>query len=272
MAIYKISFGKSTSSNYNVAVEIASNFQSYKQSGEGKNIKHEVTFGEEEIDLFFELYDLVGRWKSSTIYIDGARILHGQSNFLWCFRERQNAFDKNEYCFGKDDNNSYNDNFFGCKYIKVNPLSYSGLKGYGEMDRSGTFNINKDKIKHELDIGLKQYGACPAFDYSRTINLYNKIPDKIKPTKSSEWEYVSEYTEEGQVAVSVKLKDAKNVVSIGERASSYKREIIIESETNTGKSVSPDAKIKQNPTQNKGCASILLLSILPFAAVLNVLL
>lgn len=261
MAKYTIRFGKSTSVNYDAAVEIASEFPSYKQTGEGRNILHEVTFEEEQLDLFFELYDLVGRWKSTSIYFNGERILHGRSNFLWCFRERQNAYDKDDYCFSRDDGSHHTDNYFGCRFIKPNPLEWKGLQGYGEMDRSGTFHVNKDRIQHELSIALKEYGSCPAFNYKRAISLMESIPEKINPNSNSEWEYVTDYTAEGEVATAVRLKNPRKSGPLLEDSTKH-----IEIDMTKELTASTKPTKKSNPMkplgQSSGCGAFTLMGLI----------
>lgn len=82
-----LKFGKSTSQNYPYAVEVASEFNTYRESGEGRSITHTVAFTSDQINDFFDFYDLVGRWKSCRIYIDGEFVPPNRRGFLWCFRE-----------------------------------------------------------------------------------------------------------------------------------------------------------------------------------------
>lgn len=254
--MYTIRFGRSTSSNYNIAVEIASGFPTYIQKGEGKDILHEITFEEDQLDMFFELYDIVSRWKSTSIYLDGERILQGRDNFLWCFRNRNKAYDKEEYCFNLDDGNAHTDNYFGCRFINANPLSWKGLQGFGQMDKSGTFYVDKDRLQHELDVSLKEYGACPAFDYQRSLRLLEQIPNKIQPNKHRDWEYVTDYTDMGTVAVAVKLKNSQSSGPLIE-TQRIQHDVDL-SEIIEQKKIQPEPKPSPKPV---GCASIAFIAL-----------
>ena len=202
MSSFLIKFGKSTSKNYEYAVELASRFDTYEKEGNDKTILHSVLFSDKQLDDFFQLYDLVGKWKSTKIYIDGELLLN--HNFLWCFKERSYAYSPVDYCFNKEDGNSYNDNYFGCKYIEVNPLSYQGLSGFGTMKEDGTFIVDKNKIHHYLMNCARRFGPCPAFDLNNMIGLLNELPDEINPRRQKDWEYVFEYSDGREHAVAVK--------------------------------------------------------------------
>ncbi|QTB25236.1 hypothetical protein [Lysinibacillus sphaericus] len=258
MTNYTIKFGKSTSANYEVAVDISSRFNTYKVSGEGKSIIHEVNFSDSELHYFFELYEIVGRWKSTSIFIDGERILSTNSHFIRCFKDRQDAYNKSDYCFNKDDGNPYNDNYFGCKYVTVNPSGWKGLEGYGDMNPNGTFYVNKDKMKHELEISLKNFGSCPAFDYSNMISLLDKIPNQINPKTNKGWTYVTDYVDGNEIARAVKfVGDKQN----GPILNSYRRDVPNDRVTQ---------RIERNSStqQPKGCAGALLLGLSPLVITL----
>lgn len=209
---FVIKFGKSSSQNYPYAVELASRYDTYEKKGDGKNLVHIVSFSPEQLNDFFELYDLVGRWKSCSIYIDGELVPPSKLSFLWCYRERIKAYDQKAYCYGRDDGHSGNDNDFGCRHSRVDLYGWHGLKGYGEMDRRGVFHVNKDKLRHDVLTNLESYQLCPAFNMETVIKGIDQIPDAIDPRKERDWEYVTDYEDDKVIAVAVRKKEKKRGV------------------------------------------------------------
>lgn len=224
----KITFGKSSSQNYSYAVELASQYDTYEQIGEGKDIIHSVTFSFEKINDFFELYDLVGRWKSTSIFIDGEKLPPSGMSFLWCYKEHLRAYNPSEYCHGKDDAHSHNDNDFGCRHTGINLYGWYGLSGYGEMDKQGNFHVNKDKLKHDIMKNLENYRFCPALNMEKIQKAIDAIPDVINPNKHRSWEYVTDYDEDQQIAVAVRKKERQKGYTIKETDNDYHKTTNIE--------------------------------------------
>lgn len=202
-----IEFGKSSSANYTAAVQAAKQYPTYEEIGEGKDIRHKVTFDSESLSSAAELLDLVGRWKSTTFTIDGKLV---SASKVWpglsCYIERSKAFDPTEYCFGKDDAERYNDNDLGCRHCGINPYSWQGLKGFGSMTADGAFVVDKERLRHEVFRNLEDYVWCPALDQKKIEEKLKRIPDVIDPRKNRQWEYITEYEGGKEIAVAVRKK------------------------------------------------------------------
>lgn len=210
-----LKFGKSTSQNYPYAVEVASEFNTYRESGEGRSITHTVAFTSDQINDFFDLYDLVGRWKSCRIYIDGEFVPPNRRGFLWCFRERVKAYDQKNYCFGGENGISCNN--FGCIYSRIEIHGWNGLKDYGSMDPTGIFHVNKDKLRHDVYKNIEEFKFCPALNLATVEKGINEIPDNINPKRNRDWEYVVEYDDNGNdIATAVRKKDRKNGLKLSQ--------------------------------------------------------
>ncbi|MBH0171063.1 hypothetical protein [Fictibacillus sp. 18YEL24] len=256
MTQFTIRFGKSSSQNYEYAVEYASRFDTYELKGTDKNPEHWVSFSENDINSFFELHELVGRWKSSNSFIDG-ELLVG-NNILWCYKNHLDAFSPEKYCYGLDDGSKYNDSYFGCRHISANPLNYNGLTGYGTMNSKGVFTLNKDKIAHDIDITAKKLGICPAFNLIQMKKDLEILPDKIDPKKDTNWEYVKEYSDGKNKAISVRLKNESDGYEL-ENSSTY-YEIQTETVIN---------EVASSKKQSPGCATMLIFALSSIGALLT---
>lgn len=204
----EISFGCSTSANYLKAVDICKKNPSYIESGEGKNLNHKILLPITEVELISNIYDLVGSWKSSQMLINGHTSTKKDLTYygVGCFRNRQKAYKPEQYCFGESD---YEANIWGCKRLNM-PIYEcgGGWLDYGNFDKSGVWYFDKNKIKHEVELAIKENELCPVLNRVRIIETLEKIPDSINPQTDKNWEYVTNYEEvDGEfkdVAVGIK--------------------------------------------------------------------
>lgn len=175
-----LAFGRSTSKNYNLAVERAMKHPSYAEEKEGKDVTHKVLFGFEEIDELRTLLDLVGQWKSTALYINNKAVPYSDVfQVIYCYSERQRAFNQEEYCQGRDDASSYNDNDLGCRHCGVNPYSWNGLVEFGHIEKDGSFVVNKDKLVHTVARNLDNFLICPALNAKSIEKKLKAFPSSV---------------------------------------------------------------------------------------------
>jgi len=51
------------------------------------------------------------------------------------------------------------------------------LNSIVEFDKSGFWHFAKDRIRHELEITLKENELCPALDRKRVLKTLEKLPN-----------------------------------------------------------------------------------------------
>lgn len=193
IANVEISFGESSSANFNKAVEICKKIPSYSVSGEGKQSQHKITLPIIEVDLVINLFELVGSWKSSKMLINGRTATKKDLTYygVGCYRNRQKAYRLEQFCFGESE---YELNIWGCKKLNM-PINHwgGGWLDYGEFDNSGIWHFDKDRIRHELELALKENELCPVLDRKRVLETLDKLPNSINPKKDSNWSYITNY-------------------------------------------------------------------------------
>ena len=188
-----LSFGYSSSANYGKAVEICKNIPSYSVEGEEKNLKHKVTLPITEVDLIANLFDLVGSWKSSKMLINGHVATKKDLTYygVGCYRNRQKAYNPKQYCFGERE---FEANIWGCKRLNMPVNEWGGgWLDYGKFDDQGVWYFDKDRIKHELEIKLKENDLCPVLDRKKVLETLENLPDSINPKKDKNWKYKTSY-------------------------------------------------------------------------------
>lgn len=268
----EISFGKSTSASYEQAVNICKNIPTYKESGEGKATRHDVQLAMSEVELVINIWELVGSWKSSKLLINGQPATKKALVYksVGCFRGRQKAFDREQYCYGA---HHYDSNIWGCKQLSM-PLSQwgGGWLEYGTLDKGGIWHFDKDRIRHELEQKIHDNELCPVLDRQNIIRTLESLPDKINPKNDSDWEYATQYEEVGgtfkDVAVGIRpvVKRANRYV-LGDYRPSW--DFDEEGQSGEGKTLTYEINLgessqpKKQETKNKaGCMGVLAIGVI----------
>lgn len=252
VAMVEITFGYSSSANYSKAVSICSKIPTYSLTGEDRQTIHKISLPITEVELIINLFDLVGSWKSSQMLLDGhsATKKHLTYYGVGCFRNRQKAFNPEQFCFGEK---VHELNIWGCKRLELPIYEWGGgWLEYGQFDQSGVWHFDKDRIKHELDLKLKENELCPVLNGLMVHETLNKLPATINPKTDKNWEYTTRYEEiKGKyvdVAVGVKPVITKaNRYVLGP----YKPEWESENGDNFTDHSIPQTQVRQQSSQKK---------------------
>lgn len=173
-----ISFGKSTSSNYNRAVFLAKQAPLYDETGEGKEIAHQAIYSSSESDFlsFINLYELVGKWKSTFIFINGNLVNKKDVGELkYCYGDRCRSGNK-DFCFGASE---FTINPFGCHRLQVS-LGNHPWWTFGEFDNNDIWHIDKKAILERFESQEKPYSdICPVFYKDRILAALEALPETI---------------------------------------------------------------------------------------------
>lgn len=172
------------SPNYTRAVELAQSMSTYRQEGEGSQLRHCVSLIEGEGEKWITLYGIVQGWKSSRV--SRGTVSNSPKGSEWTFRcylERCQAFDKESHCFKR--------NWIGCqKVIEGHSLLLSN--GSGKFVGKEEFEPDKEAIKNRVSSNLDRYGLCPAFSLTRIHEQLDELPATIKLTGNQDWEPILE--------------------------------------------------------------------------------
>ena len=195
VANVEITFGQSSSPNFSRAVEICKNIPSFSIIGEGKHAQYKIILPITEVELIVNIFELVGSWKSSQMLINGHFATKKDLTYygVGCYRSRQKAYRPEQFCFGEHD---YEANIWGCKRLNM-PINEwgGGWLDYGEFDKSGVWHFDKDRIRHELELTLKENELCPVLSRKRVLDTLEKLPSTINPKRDNNWQYRTSYEE-----------------------------------------------------------------------------
>jgi hypothetical protein len=195
IASVEIIFGESSSPNFRKAVDICKNIPTYSVTGEGKQTQYRIKLPITEVELLINVYDLVGSWKTSQMLINGLSASKKNLTYygVGCYRNRQKAFKPEQHCFGEKD---FEFNIWGCKKLNLPIYGWGGgWLDYGQFDKSGVWHFDKARIKHALEVSIKENEHCPVLNKQRIFETLERLPEAIDPKTDKNWSYVTTYEE-----------------------------------------------------------------------------
>lgn len=198
-----ISFGKSSSANFDRAIYLAKAAPKYIETvDEVGNVAHQSFFGKEQCLQFIALYELIGNWKSCFVFINNEMVdrkIIGNINY--CYGDKLRSGNP-QFCYGASE---WTENPFGCH----RPQMHRGRDPwytFGMMDTTGIFHVDVDKIVKELQIRLSPYKYCPSLNFEDILDKASRLPRTINPKKQTDWEYTTHYHSDGSQTQGVQPK------------------------------------------------------------------
>lgn len=85
-------FGYKMSANYKKAVDLARRNPTYKEEGAGEFVRHYATFGPDEVDDLFELFQLIHDWDTTEVLVNHKPLPFGHQLWIplmWFYRIKQ---------------------------------------------------------------------------------------------------------------------------------------------------------------------------------------
>lgn len=199
-----VEFPYSSSQSYDFAVAEAEKFNTYKKFGEDKKVLHRVNVHEDEIETLDNLLEALKGWRSRKVYYKGEhKTWDTVFSHSWCYNAKKESFKPELYCFGYDEEYSFN--LWGCKQINLSFIEHSQLYSYGKwLNKNGDWEFDRERIRHELQKQAYKYRFCPAIDLSLIEEVLNAFPEKVNPYKDKGWEFERNYNSDEGLLVKVK--------------------------------------------------------------------
>ncbi|HDK7162141.1 TPA: hypothetical protein PTV34_003508 [Clostridium botulinum] len=185
-----ISFGKSTSKNFPQAVALAKMSPQYIENEIEGKILHQAVYSHnpDEYLQFIKLYELVSKWKSCFVIINGQvidRKIIGGLNY--CYGDKCRSGNP-DFCYGA----SYmTDNPFGCHRIQISRYN-NPWWSFGIFDTSGIWYVDKEALLKRIIQYSQPYKLCPCFSLDKVKEALAKLPDTINPQTDEAWQRVGD--------------------------------------------------------------------------------
>lgn len=206
---FEIKFGKSSSSNYQTAVNIAKKFSDFNLIGDNSTVNVIRTDSEEifsDYKTFENLYTIIYGWKTTVMTYKGKEIQPNTffpqlKQIIKCSKGCENLVFKEIYC-----NISNTVEGWGCKYLMDikrhldnNGFYYSRTQywyQFGSFESEKVWKVNKELIKEHLkkEVENKKIEHCPIFSMERVLKAVDELPETINLEEGENWEI--EYKED----------------------------------------------------------------------------
>jgi len=199
---YTIKFGKSSSLNYQSAIDLAHKFSNFKQISDDSPENIIIIDNKElfkKTNTFLSLYNIINSWKSSSFYYNGEEIqgfnfFNQLSQIQACSNGYENSSVKISYC-------NINSTFQGwnCKLLTEVKRHIDGENQYYNFNywyRFGFFEtptkwvINKSNIKDVIktESETKLIKNCPFFSIDKVFEIIDNLPDFVELENNQDWE------------------------------------------------------------------------------------
>jgi hypothetical protein len=190
-----IEFPYSSSQTFPLALERARKYPTFKQFRNGKKAIYRVTFDASEMGMAFELIELLKGWRQRVVYIDGERkTWDSVFAFIWCYQRRQASYKPESHCFGEGEDHRLN--LWGCAHTQLDFEENSDLFRIGHwLNKEGDWQIDKEQIRHRLNVDLYEYRFCPAMRPELIDDVLDALPDVVNPNKDKDWTFVESWDE-----------------------------------------------------------------------------
>lgn len=175
-----VSFGESTSSNFNRALVLAKSAFRYHVQNDDGIILHQAFFTSDPTDFlkYLTLYEIVKGWKTTFVMINGKlmdkKIISGINR---CYGDKC-RFKDSEFCYGASWATA---NPFGCHRLQVSTTNHCWISYYERVGKR--WILNTADLKRRIDSFSNVYRCCPDFNYEKIISALNSLPKVLSNTK-----------------------------------------------------------------------------------------
>lgn len=171
------------------ALELAQKHRSFRQFGEGKNLRIRLTYQLDELEALHEFKDATWELHHKRAFIHGNELAWAQmAQLTYCYRELLRR-PRRDHCFF--DGNFWN--LWGCRYAVCNFADRINTEWltFGRLEPDGTWVFDKARIAELVRKNLHQgFQFCPAYDEEFVDLALEVFPERIHPDEGTNWGYV----------------------------------------------------------------------------------
>lgn len=196
-----VAFAESTSVSFDEALRLAKTSPTFQQAERSGKKWFCLTSSRDDMDLLLSVVGAVSSLKNKEAYVDGRLVDWRDSfDFAWCYKERAEAYNSTNYCFGLEGNKL---NVWGCKRINLDWSDWGDLFTYGSFVNDKTFQFDLDRISHALSRRMKDVELCPCLQVTFIQAAFKYFPKTAKIGK--DWEYRHSYdTDPNAIKITVR--------------------------------------------------------------------
>lgn len=171
-----VSFGKSSSDNFNRAIALAKAAPQYHTQTDNGHTLHQAIYSSKpnEFLQYITLYEVVKNWKTTFIMINGQIIdkkIIGKLNY--CYGDKCRSGNTN-FCYGAS---FMTDNPFGCHRLQISAANHPWVSFYRHY--GSKWILDTKAMQERIDLYASIYSICPCFDYDNIIREFNLLPRQL---------------------------------------------------------------------------------------------
>lgn len=183
-----VSFGRSTSGNYEKAIYLAKSSLNYEEQKLDGATVHTAIFNDDRDSFidFINLYEIVSGWKSTICFINGKLVdKKTVGKIKYCYGDKCRSV-KSDFCYGAS---IMTDNPFGCHRLQISRFN-NPWWGYYKSEGQH-YTLDRQGLLERINLTDATFRLCPAFDLHYIEDMvmclplvvtnddYNNIIDKV---------------------------------------------------------------------------------------------
>lgn len=202
-----IEFAESSSASFGEALKTAQKAPDFQKCQRQKKTWFLATWDQSRVSEAVVLAESLKGIRNRKAYVDGEpKGWEEVFGFLWCYRQRQQAYRPETYCFGMDEKRL---NICGCKQANLEWSDWAGWFSYGHFRKKNVFVFDKARIWHEVHTNLHKFKFCPCLRPKLVEQVLALLPAEISISSRSGWKYKESY-EETPTSIKVVLKEKED--------------------------------------------------------------
>lgn len=187
-SVIKIGFKRSPAVDFDFIIQEAQKSSCFIEADASGMLS--ASYDRNRILELHRLLERLKRFRNKIVFVDGERLPWSEVfGYLWCYRLRDKAANKDEYCHGCAWQFPAL-NPWGCIQAKMPLAARVQWLLYGHFDKDGTFIFNKEKIRSSLLANIEEFRFCPALDRDRIEKILAAFPETANPQIDKNWMYV----------------------------------------------------------------------------------
>lgn len=181
-----ISFGESKSPSFPQVLALAKLAPQYIENDVDNKILYQAVYSDrpKEYLQFIKLYELISKWKSCFVIINGNvmdRKIIGGLNY--CYGDKCRSGNP-DFCFGASEMTA---NPFGCHRLQISAYN-NPWWSMGNFVTPTIWRVDKQAILKRIETYSLPYIMCPSFSIKNIRAVVKSLPDEINLSKNRNWE------------------------------------------------------------------------------------
>ena len=202
-----IEFAESTSASFGEALKVAKGAPDFQKCKRERKTWFLATWDQSQVTEAAVLASHLKGIRNRKAFVDGeSKGWDEVFGFLWCYKQRQEAYRPELYCFGMDEKRL---NICGCKQANMEWSDWADWFSHGHFRKKDVFVFDKARIWHEIQTSLHKFKFCPCLRPKLVEQVIALLPAEVSVSSRSGWKYKESY-EQTPTSIKVVVKEKED--------------------------------------------------------------